>query len=198
MAHKMDTPRTIIMWFIVLMAGMVTDFRGLAEFSPVRFPSDNALKVHLPEWIPKERGVRAAQNRNRQRYDPSQEYAIKIRDPKPGENRQRCPDFSKMQPCTCKEKGSGLDVTCENVETEQLQKVTKNMLAYDREKKYQIGYFKVRNSRITRLPDYVFMGLKIVHLMLSDCGLETLMPNSLSTLALTLKHLVLSNNKLND
>ena len=79
MAHRMDTPRTIIMWFIVLMAGMVTDFRGLAEFSPVRFPSDNALKVHLPEWIPKERGVRAAQNRNRQRYDPSQEYAIKIR-----------------------------------------------------------------------------------------------------------------------
>ena len=44
-----------------------------------------------------------------------------------------------MQPCTCKEKGSGLDVTCENVDSSQLEKVTKNMYAYDREKKYQVG-----------------------------------------------------------
>jgi len=199
MAHKMDTLRRMAVWFMVILAGMVTDFRGLAEFSPVRFPSDSALKVHLPEWIPKERGARGAQNRNRNRYryDDSQEYAIKIKDPKPGENRQRCPEFSQMQPCTCKEKGSGLDVTCENVETSQLQKVTKSMKAHTQKNSYQIGYFKVRNSRIRQLPDYIFMGLKIVHLMLFDCGLETLMPNSLSSLAGSLKHLVLSNNDLN-
>lgn len=198
MARKMDTLRTMAMWFMVILAGMVTDFRGLAEFSPVRFPSDDALKVHLPEWIPKERGVRAAQNRNRNRYRyDDQEYAIKIKDPKPGENRQRCPEFDKMRPCTCKEKGSGLDVTCENVETSQLQQVTESMKAHTQKNSYQIGYFKVRNSRIRELPDYIFMGLKIVHLMLFDCGLETLMPNSLSSLAGSLKHLVLSNNDLN-
>jgi len=198
MAKQTDTLKTMAMWFLVLLAGMVTDLRGLAEISPVRFPSEEALRVHLPEWIPKERGVRAAQNRNRHRYDDSQEYAIKIKDPKPGENRQRCPEFSQMLPCTCKEKGSGLDVTCENVETSQLQKVTSNMKSHTQRNAYQIGYFKVRNSRITKLPDYVFMGLKIVHLMLFDCGLETLMPNSLSSLAGSLKHLVLSNNDLHD
>lgn len=198
MGRQSDTLRTMAMWFIVLLAGMVTDLRGLADLSPVVFPSDQALKIHLPEWIPKERGVRAAQNRNRHRYDDSQEYAIKIKDPKPGENRQRCPEFSEMLPCTCKEKGSGLDVTCENVETSQLQKVTSNMKSHTQRNSYQIGYFKVRSSRITKLPDYVFMGLKIVHLMLFDCGLKTLMPNSLSSLAGSLKHLVLSNNDLND
>jgi len=198
MAKQTDTLKTMAMWFLVLLAGMVTDLRGLAEISPVRFPSEEALRVRLPEWIPKERGARAAQNRNRHRYDDSQEYAIKIKDPKPGENRQRCPEFSQMLPCTCKEKGSGLDVTCENVETSQLQKVTSNMKSHTQRNAYQIGYFKVRNSRITKLPDYVFMGLKIVHLMLFDCGLETLMPNSLSSLAGSLKHLVLSNNDLHD
>jgi len=186
------------MWFIVLLAGLVTDLTGFADFSPVRFPSDQALKIHLPEWIPKERGVRAAQNRNRKRYDDSQEYAIKIKDPKPGENRQRCPEFSQMLPCTCKEKGSGLDVTCEGVETSQLQKVTRNMKSHNQANSYMIGYFKVRSSRIPKLPDYIFMGLKIVHLMLFDCGLKTLMPNSLSSLAGSLKHLVLSNNDLQD
>lgn len=200
MGRQSETLRTMAMWFIVLLAGMVTDLRGLADLSPVVFPTDEALKIHLPEWIPKERGVRAAQNRNRHRYDDSQDsqYAIKIKAPEPGENRQRCPEFSDMLPCTCKEKGSGLDVTCENVETSQLQKVTQNMKRHTQRNSYQIGYFKVRSSRITKLPDYVFMGLKIVHLMLFDCGLKTLMPNSLSSLAGSLKHLVLSNNDLND
>ena len=34
----------------------------------------------------------------------------------------------------------------------------------------QIGYFKVRNSPIQVLPDYLFMGLSIVHLTFFDCG----------------------------
>ena len=82
----------------------------------------------------------------------------------------------------------------------------------------QIGFFKVRSSQLRTLPDYIFMGLKIVHLMLFDCGefiflsqnfifftpqfcvpgLHTLMPNSLSALAGSLKHLVLSNNLLEE
>ena len=31
---------------------------------------------------------------------------------------------------------------------------------------FQIGYFKIRDSSIVRLTDHVFMGLKIVHLMI--------------------------------
>jgi len=197
----MDTLKSMLLWFIFLLAGMLTDLQILADLSPVKFPSDEALKIHLPEWVPKERGVRAAQNRHRQRYrdrDDSQEYAIKIKDPKPGENLQRCPAYNEMKPCVCKEKGSGLDVTCEGVETNKLAMVTKNMKSHTQKNSYQIGYFKVRNSRIHLLPDYIFMGLKIVHLMLFDCGLKSLMPNSLSSLAGSLKHLVLSNNDLNE
>jgi len=199
MPRQTDTLWTVAMWFIILLAVLVTDLTGFTDISPVRFPSDKALRIQLPEWIPRERGARAAQNRNwKSRYDDSQEYAIKIKDPKPGESRQRCPDFSQMLPCTCKEKGSGLDVTCENVGTEELSKVTKNMKRHNQRDDYLIGYFKVRGSRINTLPDYIFMGLKIAHLMLFDCGLNHLMPNSLSSLAGSLKHLVLSNNGLQD
>ena len=31
---------------------------------------------------------------------------------------------------------------------------------------FQIGYFKIRDSSIVRLTDHVFMGLKIIHLMI--------------------------------
>ena len=79
----------------------------------------------------------------------------------------------------------------------------------------RIGYYKIRDSSLHRLPDYVFMGLTIVHLMIynsskvslsasaglahlnSLCSdLQTLMPNSLPLSKL--KHLVLSNNELED
>ena len=82
MRRRMDTLKSMLLWFIFLLAGMLTDLQILADLSPVKFPSDEALKIHLPEWVPKERGVRAAQNRHRQRYrdrDDSQEYAIKIK-----------------------------------------------------------------------------------------------------------------------
>ena len=39
----------------------------------------------------------------------------------------KCPEFSLVMPCQCKERRSGLDITCENVETSQLQSVTDNM-----------------------------------------------------------------------
>ena len=52
---------------------------------------------------------------------------------------ERCPDFSLMQPCTCKERRSGgLDVTCENVETSQLQKVTNNMKNYGQSHQFKV------------------------------------------------------------
>ena len=50
-------------------------------------------------------------------------------------------------------------------------KKTEKVLVFLKDFFLQIVYFKVRNSRIRQLPDYIFMGLKIVHLMLFDCGM---------------------------
>ena len=58
---KGETLKKVSMWFLVLLIGIVTDLESLAEFGQVRFPSDKALKIYLPEWIPKDRGARAAQ-----------------------------------------------------------------------------------------------------------------------------------------
>ena len=42
----------------------------------------------------------------------------------------KCPEFQLVVPCQCRERKSGLDITCENVETGQLQHVTTNMKRY--------------------------------------------------------------------
>jgi len=178
-----------ISWFLILLAGMMADIS-----STVSFPSDEALKIHLPEWTPRERGERDVQrdawkhSRQPIKFDYMRRVDLEVMD--------KCPEFQMMLPCQCKEKKNGLDITCENVETSQLQMVTDNMKEYIKIQDFTIGFFKVRSSQLKTLPDYLFMGLKIVHLMLFDCGLHNLMPNSLSALAGSLKHLVLSNNKL--
>jgi len=110
---------------------------------------------------------------------------------------ENCPDFRKMIPCICREKTRGIDITCENVKLSELKKVTQNLRRTDNQR-YRIGYFKVRNSPIQELPDDLFMGLSIVHLTIFDCGLQTLQPNSLSPLADSLLHLMLSNNELQE
>ena len=46
------------------------------------------------------------------------------------ESLDKCPDFQLMSPCQCRERTSGLDITCENVETGQLKAVTENMKKY--------------------------------------------------------------------
>jgi len=157
------------------------------------FPTDEQLEVHLPEWEPRERGARDA------RRDTGREGRLKLKSPS-GTSDEQCPEFKKMLPCTCREKNSGLDITCENVKLSELEKVTRNLKDHTDTRRYrdfkQIGYFKVRNSPIPELPDYLFMGLSIVHLTFFDCGLQTLRPNSLSSLAGSLNHLMLSNNEL--
>ena len=42
----------------------------------------------------------------------------------------KCPEFQLVVPCQCRERKSGLDITCENVETGQLETVTENMKKY--------------------------------------------------------------------
>ena len=59
-------------WFLVLLVMMMIDLGSLAHVSPVRFPSDSALKVHLPEWTPRERQQRDAWKHSRMgSYDAS-------------------------------------------------------------------------------------------------------------------------------
>jgi len=151
-------------WFLILLASMMADLTSLSYVSPVIFPSDEALKIHLPEWEPREREHRAAQwNSYRQNpLDLNRRVDMDVI--------HKCPEFSLVMPCQCKERRSGLDITCENVETSQLQSVTDNMKNYMKKQDFTIGFFKVRSSQLRTLPDYIFMGLKIVHLMLFDCG----------------------------
>merc|ERR1712130_567086 len=116
-------------------------------------------------------------------------------------HQQSCPPMSTMSPCRCREKSVGLDITCANLKnSHSLESMTLKMKSFSREKKmkgdYNIGYFKIRDSSIVRLTDHVFMGLKIVHLMIYNSNLASLNSASLSSVASTLKHLVLSNNKL--
>ena len=51
----------LVSWFLLLLAGLTADLTGLAEVitrAPVIFPSDAALRIQLPEWLPRERGQR--------------------------------------------------------------------------------------------------------------------------------------------
>lgn len=162
----------------------------------VVFPSDEELSVHLPQW--KERGTRNADMRFR-KQDRDQGLSLKREYKQHGEAKQKCPDPRALEPCLCKERSAGLDITCESVSLHQLQETTERLKKHNQEaNEYMIGYFKIRDSSIPRLPDYIFMGLKIVHLLIYNCDVQTLMPNSLSSLAGSLKHLVLSNNKLHE
>ena len=46
----------------------------------------------------------------------------------------------------------------------------------------QIGYFKIRDCSIAKLPDYLFMGIKITHLLIYNCGGSSICPSILSYL----------------
>lgn len=160
----------------------------------VRFPDDRDLAVFLPEWRGRERIQRDAfeHRAGGVHLDGDQKTH--------GEEKQKCPDPSVIKPCQCERKTSGLDMTCENVNVEKLERVTRSMKKHNRNSKveYLVSYFKIRNCQIDRLPDYIFMGLKIIHLMIYNCQLKSMSPNSLSSIASQLKHLVLSNNQLQE
>ena len=50
----------------------------------------------------------------------------------------KCPEFQLMIPCQCRERKSGLDITCENVETNQLKIVTDNMKKYKEKQDFTV------------------------------------------------------------
>ena len=50
----------------------------------------------------------------------------------------KCPEFQLVVPCQCRERKSGLDITCENVETEQLKSVTDNMKKYKKRQDFTV------------------------------------------------------------
>ena len=50
----------------------------------------------------------------------------------------KCPEFQLVVPCQCRERKSGLDITCENVETAQLRVVTENMKEYKEQQDFTV------------------------------------------------------------
>ena len=102
---------------------------------------------------------------------------------------ESCPH---LQNCRCKTKRTGLDITCNGVNYEQLEAD----MAILKSKERNIGYFKIRNCDIPKLKDFLFMGIKITYLYIVDCKLLSLAPESLSSQHDTLLHLVLSNNRI--
>ena len=144
-------------WFLVLALLQVTELSVLAH---VTFPSDSSLKISLPEWQPADRASRAAEwKRARPQYGQSRrgeagpqgggegggeggEGADKILIVSPLStdmlSLDKCPDFQLMSPCQCRERTSGLDITCENVETGQLRAVTENMKKYKEQQDFTV------------------------------------------------------------
>ena len=63
MRPRLDVVRVLARltsWFLLLLAGLTADLTGLAEVitgqrsAPVIFPSDEALRIQLPEWRPRQ------------------------------------------------------------------------------------------------------------------------------------------------
>jgi len=148
------------------------------------------LSVVADDWRPRERGARGARNR------PKSRGINLYGSPKTHGRPQAfaCPS-SSLAPCKCKPKSSGLDITCQSISLRQIEHVA-TVMKKEIQPTTEIGYFKIRESSLHRLPDYIFMGLSIVHLMIYNSNLETLSPNSLPHSKL--KHLVLSNNELKE
>ena len=75
MSGKVNPLRVLVRlfsWFLVLLVMMMIDLGSLAHVSSVRFPSDSSLKIHLPEWLPRERQQRDAWKHSRMgSYDGS-------------------------------------------------------------------------------------------------------------------------------
>ena len=117
-------------WFLVVVLVQVTDLSVLAH---VTFPSDSSLKISLPEWQPADRPSRAADWKHSRT-----QYGQARRGPGDMESLDKCPDFQLMTPCQCRERTSGLDITCENVETAQLESVTKNMMKYKEQQDFTV------------------------------------------------------------
>ena len=117
-------------WFLVVVLVQVTDLSVLGH---VTFPSDSSLKISLPEWQPADRPSRAADWKHSRT-----QYGQARRGPGDMESLDKCPDFQLMTPCQCRERTSGLDITCENVETAQLEAVTKNMMKYKEQQDFTV------------------------------------------------------------
>ena len=134
-------------WMVILLLGTVIDLSVLAR---VTFPSDESLKVDLPEWQPADRATRQAQwKHSRPKYGHNRRgpyhhhhhhhptlNTLNLLDM---ESMDKCPEFQLMSPCQCRERSSGLDITCENVETAQLKAVTENMKEYKEKQDFTVS-----------------------------------------------------------
>ena len=85
----------LLVWFLLLLAGTTTDLSSLASLSPVIFPSEAALRVHLPEWRPRDREQRAAEPQ----WKHGQRRNIQFDLHRRGED---CHSFYNFTMCWCK------------------------------------------------------------------------------------------------
>ena len=56
----------------------------------------------------------------------------------------KCPEYQLLIPCQCKERRSGLDITCENVATSQLQTVTDKMKQYKKRQDFAVRQYTLK------------------------------------------------------
>ncbi|CAG7833912.1 unnamed protein product [Allacma fusca] len=103
--------------------------------------------------------------------------------------RNICP--TKIQPCTCTVKTKGLVINCENSNSD---KIVPAMTALKESHGVVISYLTFRTNNMPRLPDHIFMGMDIRHLIISSTNLRVLEHGSLTALANKLNVLELISN----
>ena len=87
---------------------------------------------------------------------------------------------------------SGLDIACENANEEQI----KSSIDILKKDAYTIFYLKLRNCLLRKLPDYIFLGLEVIHLTIIRSNVSVIDRASLSALAGNLDMLDLANNNI--
>ena len=89
---------------------------------------------------------------------------------------------------------SGLDIVCEKAGERQI------VSALDVLKKdsYNIFWMKIRNCVLARIPDYVFLGLEVIHLSIIRSNVSNIDRSSLSALGGKLDTLDLANNEIKE
>ncbi|CAB4062720.1 unnamed protein product [Lepeophtheirus salmonis] len=108
------------------------------------------------------------------------------------DNANYCPGNSEYEMyCKCKSRKKGLDITCRDVDMEKLKADCVKLKSKER----NIRYFKINDSYLPKLEDYLFLGLKIEHLIINNCSIRSVSRSALSSQGNTLKHLVMSDNK---
>jgi len=84
----------------------------------------------------------------------------------------------------------GLDVVCERAS----EKILVNAFKEVREQPFNVYYLKIRNSNLPRIPDYMFTGLEVHHMIVIRSNVTIIEKSALASLAPALETLDFANN----